>query len=159
MVVVGATLVGGAVVDGTLVVVAAAGTVTASTATPSAAIPEIEGTPGIMARRCRRWVARRHADAGAAGLARGCAPAPPLPGRRSISGSGAVRPRISRNSCLAAPTSGVATSAPGTPAMAPPTKAATIVVGGVRSTDRPDDRRLDDVVLDVHVERRTGRRR
>lgn len=38
---------------------------------------------------------------------------------------------------MAAPSSGVATSAPGTPAAAPPTRAASIVVGGVRFTAPP----------------------
>ena len=50
---------------------------------------------------------------------------------------GGRRPRASRNRCLAAPTSGVATRAPGMPPTAPPMRAATIVVGAVRSTDRP----------------------
>ncbi len=38
---------------------------------------------------------------------------------------------------LTAPSSGVATSAPGTPAAAPPTSAASIVAGGDRLTARP----------------------
>ncbi len=38
---------------------------------------------------------------------------------------------------LAVPTSGVTASAPGTPATAPPMRAATIVVGGERFIDCP----------------------
>ena len=49
-----------------------------------------------------------------------------------IASSGVSTATTSSQTDLAAPTSGVATKAPGTPAAAPPMRAASIVVGGVR---------------------------